>query len=405
MGQHIIIVGAGQAACSLAAKYRALDEVADITIIGEERHLPYQRPPLSKKYATGEMAVDSLFLRPVDWYVKNNIQCITGCRVLKIDPKLKTVKLDDDRILTYNKLALTTGARPREFPKAIGGSLKGVYLVRGIDDVDGFIDELVEGQRALIIGGGYIGLEAAAVLNKAGLQVRVVEMAERILQRVACEKTSDYFRNLHAEKGVVINENLGVTRLLESNGRVVGAEFSDGSRTDLDFILVGIGVIANDELAKEAGLAVDNGILVDVFGQTSEPDIYAAGDCTRFKYQDQSIQLESVQNAVDQAESVACNMAGEKSDYQPMPWFWSDQYDVKLQIAGLNLDYTDTVVRAGARPGSQSIWYFHGNWFVSVDAMNDPRSFMVGKKLLATGKSINPDQAADTQFDLKSLLN
>ena len=404
MSQRVLIVGAGQAACSMAAKLRELDSNAKITIIGEENHLPYQRPPLSKKYATGEMTLDSLILRPANWYEDNDIHCITGRRVVQIDPDAKTVLLDDDQVLEFDKLALTTGTRPRELPASIGGDLDGVYVIRGIDHVDNFASEMVEGRTALVIGGGYIGLEAAAVLKNKGLNVRVVEMAERILQRVACSATSDFFRTLHQERGVQIDEGLGLSRLIEKDGCVSGAEFSDGSSMELDFVLVGIGVVTNQELAEQAGIACDNGISVNRYGQTSKSDIYAAGDCTRFEYKGQLIRLESVQNAIDQAECVAKNIAGETTKYLPYPWFWSDQYDVKLQIAGLNLGYDKVVSRAGAREGTQSVWYFDNGKFISVDAMNDPRSFMVGKKLLEGGLPITPEQAADTELELKSLM-
>lgn len=404
MGQQVIIVGAGQAACSMAAKLRELDSTAKITIIGEEVHLPYQRPPLSKKYATGEMNFESLMLRPANWYEENNIECITGRRVVQIDDDAKTILLDDEKVFEFDRLALTTGSRPRELPAAIGGDLDGVYIVRGVDHVDDFASEMIEGRTALVIGGGYIGLEAAAVLKNKGLNVRVVEMAERILQRVACSATSDYFRALHQENGVQIDENLGLTRLIEKDGRVSGAEFSDGSTMALDFVLVGIGVVANQELADQAGIACYNGIVVNGFGQTSDVDIYAAGDCTSFKYKGQYIRLESVQNAIDQAECVAKNIAGEPTEYKPHPWFWSDQYDVKLQIAGLNLGYDKIVLRPGTREGSQSVWYFDNGQFISVDAMNDPRSFMVGKKLLEGGLPITSEQAADTDLELKTLM-
>jgi len=346
----------------------------------------------------------SLILRPANWYENNNIQCITGRRVERIDAGAKSVLLDNGEMLKFDKLALTTGTRPRELPAVIGGNLGGVYIVRGIHHVDSFTPEMMEGRAALVIGGGYIGLEAAAVLKNKGLSVRVVEMAERILQRVACSATSDYFRELHQSHGVQIDEGLGINRLIEKNGRVIGAEFSDGSSMELDFVLVGIGVVANQELAEQAGIICKNGIVVNEYGQTSSPDIYAAGDCTSFEYKGQFIRLESVQNAIDQAECVAENIAGEAIEYLPYPWFWSDQYDVKLQIAGLNLGYDEVVLRPGTREGSRSIWYFDHGKFISVDAMNDPRSYMVGKRLLEGGLPITAEQAGDIDLELKSLL-
>lgn len=405
MKKQIVIIGAGQAACSLAGKYRKLDSEAAITIIGEEPYIPYQRPPLSKKYATGDMELEALFLRPQMWYKKNEITLITGHRVARISRGNKQIHLDDGRSFAYDKLAITTGTRPRPLPKTSGGSLTGVYLVRGIDDVAAFAAEIVPNRTALVIGGGYIGLEAAAVLNKRGLTVRVVEMADRILRRVACSETSEYFRKLHSDNGVTIDENLGLKRLVGDNNRVVSAEFSDGTAMDVDFVLVGIGVLANDELANEAGLDVDQGILVNSFGQTSDTDIYSAGDCTRFIYQDKLVRLESVQNAVDQAETTALNMAGIATSYAPQPWFWSDQYNVKLQIAGLNQNYTKIVTRTGAKPSSMSVWYFEQERLVSVDAMNDPRAFMTAKKMLETGQLITIEQAKNLDFDPRSILS
>ncbi|EKE67556.1 MULTISPECIES: NAD(P)/FAD-dependent oxidoreductase [Rhodobacterales] len=404
MEKQILIVGAGQAACSLAGKYRQLDSDAVITIVGDEEYLPYQRPPLSKKFVTGEMSVESLFLRPNAWYERNNISLISGRRVVHIDRNSKQIQLDDRRILHYDMLALTTGTRPRVLPSEIGGDLKGVYLVRGIDDAKALATEMTVGRRALVIGGGYIGLEAAAAFRSQGLQVRVVEMADRILQRVSCAETSNYFRKLHHENGVQIYEGLGVERLIGDNGRVVAAEFSDGSTMEVDFVIVGVGVVANDELACEADLEVDQGILVNAFGQTNDKDIFAAGDCTRFKYLGHMIRLESVQNAVDQAESVAANMAGVETAYFPFPWFWSDQFDVKLQIAGLNQGYTDTVVRKGAKPRSMSVWYFSNGRLISVDAINDPRIFMIAKKMLSSNRLASIEQLRDHDFDPKSIL-
>lgn len=404
LAKRIVILGAGQAGYSLASKVREYDKSADVVLIGQEKHLPYQRPPLSKQYAKGEMTVEDLTLRPEEWYADNNIRCLTGHRATKIDATAKTVLLEDVLELPYDQLALTIGARPRTLPAKIGGDLKGVYYIRNIDDVDIFRDELKTGHRALVIGGGFIGLEAAAVLSGAGLDVRVVEMADQILQRVVSPQTSGYFRDLHTRNGVTITENVGVSRLIGKDGRVAGAELANGEKIDVDFILVGIGVVANEELANNAGIATRDGILVNAYGQTSVADIYAAGDCARFDYRGQSIRLESVQNSVDQAECVACNIIGQRNEYNPLPWFWSDQFDVELQIAGLNIDYTDVFTRQGTSADSKSMWYFKGKELVAVDAINQPRSFMVAKKILATGRTLLPDQVVDEQFDLRSLL-
>lgn len=404
MSNSILIIGAGQAATSCAGRLRQKDSTCQITINGEEPHLPYQRPPLSKKYATGDMTLDQLLLRPAEWYDQNQITCISNQRVKSIDTSAKTVSLENGETRNWDKLVFATGSRARSLPQSIGGNLEGVYLLRSLEDADNFSDELVEERRVVIVGGGYIGLEAAAVCASRGLKVTLIEAAERILQRVACEETSNWFKALHASKGVTIHEGTGLQEFEETNRRISAAILSDGTRIETDFALVGIGIIPNAELAQDAGLAVEAGIVTNEFCQTSHPDIYAAGDCATFQYKGEPTRLESVQNAIDQAECAADNIAGEKRAYHPYPWFWSDQYDVKLQIAGLNRGYDSIVTREGDREGSMAHFYFKGDQFIAVDAMNDPRTYMVGKKMLEAGKNITPEQAGDKSIELKSLL-
>jgi 3-phenylpropionate/trans-cinnamate dioxygenase ferredoxin reductase subunit len=252
-----------------------------------------------------------------------------------------------------------------------------------------------------VVGGGYIGLEAAAVAAKKGLIVTLIEAAPRILGRVAAPETADAMRALHTAHGVTIREGLGLVRLT-GDGRVNGADLADGSHIPVDFAIVGIGILPGDRLAREAGLVIDNGIATDAFGRTSDPAIWSAGDCASFVYKGSRIRLESVQNAIDQSESVAANMLGAGKPYLPMPWFWSDQYDMKLQIAGLNTGYDRVVTRISG--ASRSHWYFRGETFLAVDALNDPRGYMVGKRLLETGKQPAAEALADPATDLKSLL-
>ncbi len=404
MSNSIIIIGAGQASASCAARLRQKNQSYKITIIGEEPYLPYQRPPLSKKYATGDMTLDQLLLRPEDWYEQNKIRFIPNQRVTSVNPSQKTVMLANADILSWDKLVFTTGSSARALPDAIGGNLGGVYLLRSLDDADNFADELIENRNVVIVGGGYIGLEAAAVCASRGLKVTLIEAADRILQRVACSKTSDWFRTLHSSHNVTIHEGLGLDRLEATDNKVTTAVLSNGTRLEADFVLVGIGIIPNAELAAEAGLKVDGGILVNQHCQTSNPDIYAAGDCAAFQYRGELTRLESVQNAIDQAECVADKILDESRNYNPYPWFWSDQYDVKLQIAGLNRGYDEIITRIGDREGSMAHFYFKNDRFIAVDAMNDPRTYMVGKKMLEAGKNITPEQAADKTIELKSLL-
>ncbi len=397
---RIVIIGAGQAGSSLAVKLRALGFDGDITLIGEEPVPPYQRPPLSKKYMLGEMEVERLYLRPEAFYAEQNITLRTNARVTAIDPQAKTVTLDDG-VLPYDQLALTTGSTPIRLPDIIGGGLGGVYTVRTLANADAMAPEFTEGRRVLVIGGGYIGLEAAAVAAAKGLKVTLVEMADRILQRVASPETSDYFRALHRSHGVDIREGVGLERL-NGDTRVTSAALSDGSTLDIDFAIVGIGIRPATALAEAAGLTIDNGIRVDSHGRTSDPSIFAAGDCTSFPYKGGRIRLESVPNAIEQAEATAAAMLGDTGEYRAKPWFWSDQYDVKLQIAGLNAGYDRVVVRDSGAPRSH--WYYKGETLLAVDAMNDPRAYMVGKRLIESGKSPDPQAVADPETDLKSLL-
>ncbi|WP_421869307.1 NAD(P)/FAD-dependent oxidoreductase [Pararhizobium sp.] len=404
MTGRLVVVGGGQAAFALVAKLRALKDERPITIVAAEASHPYQRPPLSKKYLLREMDLDRLLYRPESWYAEHNIDIHLSTSVTAIDRLAKTVTLSDGSTLDYDVLALATGSTPRKLPASLGGDLEGVFVVRDFTDADRLAGEMQPGKHALIIGGGYIGLEAAAVARSSGLDVTVIEMADRILQRVASVATSYLVKDIHTSRGVDIREGTGLVRLVGTDGRVTSAELTDGSTIPVDLVIVGIGVTANDALAQAAGLDVANGIIVDGFGRTSDPSIHAMGDCAVLPWKDMRIRLESVQNAVDQAEAVAALLAGGEAPYDPKPWFWSDQYDVKLQIAGFGHGHDETVVRKGQREGSVSVWYFTAGTLVAVDALNDAKAYVTGKKLLDLG--LTPDRARleDPQTDLKTLL-
>ncbi len=400
---HVVAIGAGQAGAALAARLRSGGHAGPITLIGEEPLLPYQRPPLSKGYLLGEMGADRLTLRSADFYAEHDIALRLGTPVTAIDPKTRTVTLGPETI-HYDDLVLTTGSIPRRLPPAIGGDLAGVYTVRTVADVDAERTEFLPGRRLVIVGGGYIGLEAAAVAAKLGLDVTVLEMAPRILQRVAAPETSDYFRALHAAHGVKILESTGLERLLGEDGHVTAARLTDGREIPADFVIAGVGILPATPLAEAAGLVIENGIRTDSHGRTSDPHIWAAGDCASFPWQGGRLRLESVQNAIDQADLVADNILGAGKDYAPMPWFWSDQYDCKLQIAGLNTGY-DRIVTRGPDGAAVSFWYFKGDRLLAVDAMNDSRAYMVGKRLLETGRSVDAGAISNPATNLKSLLS
>lgn len=400
----IVIAGAGQAGAALAAKLRALGHEGQITIIGDEPVMPYQRPPLSKAYLLGEAGLDKLLLRPDEFYVQHNIKVRTGTRVAAIDREAKIVRLENGDDIPYDQLALTMGSVPNQIPASIGGDLDGVYTIRSLADADAMRHEFAEGRRVLVIGGGYIGLEAAAVAARKGLTVTLVEASERILQRVSAPETSSYFRALHSGRGVDLREGVALKRLIgDASGRVQSAELADGTVLAVDFVIVGVGVRPNTALAEAAGLVIDNGIATNEQGCTSDPSIFAAGDCASFPHKGSRIRLESVGNAISQAELVAENMLGADTTYVPKPWFWSDQYDVKLQIAGLSTGY-DRLIQRG-EGGVVSHWYYAGDTLVAVDAMNDPGSYMIGKRLIENRKSPDPAAVADPATNLKTLLN
>lgn len=396
----IVVIGAGQAGSSLAAKLRNLGYKGPVTLIGDEPAPPYQRPPLSKKYLLGDMEMERLFLRTEAFYAEQDITLRTGTKVTAIDPVAKVIRFGDET-LAYDQLALTTGSEPRRLPAAIGGELQGVFGVRRLSDIDAMAPYFTAGKRLLVVGGGYIGLEAAAVAALKGLKVTLIEAAPRILGRVAAPETADYMRALHQSHGVEIREGLGLTRLTGET-HVDGADLADGSHIPVDFAIVGIGITPGLQLAAGASLALDNGIWTDDFGRTSDGSIWAAGDCASFVYRGNRIRLESVQNAIDQAEAVAANMLGAHVPYVPKPWFWSDQYDLKLQIAGLNTGYDHIVTRDTGT--ARSHWYYQGDTLLAVDAMNDPRGYMVGKRLIEAGKSPDPAAVADPATELKTLL-
>lgn len=396
---HFVVVGAGQAGSALVAKLRAEGFAGQITLIGEEPAPPYQRPPLSKAYLLGDMELDRLYLRPEEFYAEKGITLRLGQKVTTIDAAARTLTLGDE-VLAYDELALTTGSTPRRLPAAIGGDLGGVFTVRTLADVDAMRAAFTPGKRVVIVGGGYIGLEAAAVAAKLGLTATVVEMAPRILQRVASPETSRYFRDLHAAHGVRIIEGVGLDRLL-GEGHVTGARLTSGEEIACDFVIAGVGILPVTDLAEAAGCVLENGIRTDAQGATSVPHIWAAGDCASFPHKGGRLRLESVGNAIDQAELVAENMLGAGKAYEAKPWFWSDQYDCKLQIAGLNTGYDRITTRRSE--GAMSFWYYAGDTLLAVDAMNDPRAYMVGKRLIEAGRSPDP-AAVETVPDLKALL-
>lgn len=397
----MVIIGAGHAAGQAAASLRQEKYTGPITIIGDEAHLPYQRPPLSKAYLSGSQEVDRVYLRAEKFYQEKEIDLKLSTRATAIDPDAKAVELEDGSKIDYDKLLISTGSRPRLL-SIPGSDLGGIHYLRTIDDVDGIRADMHEGANLVIVGGGYIGLEVAAVGIEQGLNVHVLEMEDRILQRVTTPTMSKYYDELHRGRGVQIHTNTGVTGF--SGDAKVQKVMCGDTEFAADMVIVGIGIVPNIELAEAAGIICDNGIVVDDHCQTSNPDIYAAGDCTNHPNAllDRRLRLESVPNAMDQARTSASNMLGGDKSYAAIPWFWSDQYELKLQMVGFSADGNREVLRGDMASNQFAVFYLKDNTVVAADTVNSPKEFMLCKQLV--GKEADSAVLADSTSDLKSLL-
>ncbi len=397
----MVIIGAGHAAGQAAASLRQEKYEGPITIIGDEDHVPYQRPPLSKQYLSGEQDLSRVYLRPEKFYADKDITLKLGVSATAIDPDGHTVSLDSGETVPYDKLIISTGSRPRML-NIEGSNLPGIHYLRTIADVDAIRDEMTEGKKLVIVGGGYIGLEVASVGVEAGLEVHVLEMEERILQRVTTPEMSAYYHQLHAGRGVHLHTSTAVSGFAGSSR--VEQVLCGEQQFAADLVIVGIGIIPNTELADAAGLETDNGIVVDDHCRTSNPDIYAAGDCTNHPNPllDRRLRLESVPNAMEQARVCASNMLGGDKVYASIPWFWSDQYELKLQMVGFSADGEEAVVRGDKAANQFAVFYLHDGKVVAADAVNSPKEFMVCKQLI--GKAVDPVALADPATELKTLL-
>jgi 3-phenylpropionate/trans-cinnamate dioxygenase ferredoxin reductase subunit len=398
----IVVIGAGQAAGQAAASLRQEGYEGEITIIGDEAQAPYQRPPLSKAYLSGEVGLDRVLVRPENFYADKGINLQTGVRVESINRADKTIATSTGSTLSYDKLLIATGSRPRIL-NIEGSDLEGLHYLRTVDDVDGLRTAMEAAKNVCIVGGGYIGLEVAAVAKKAGHNVTVLEMEDRILQRVTTAEMSEFYHALHTGRGVDIRVNTMVSGFAGENGRVTSVLCGDES-IPADLVIVGIGIIPNVELAEAAGLTCDNGIVVNDHCQTSDPDIYAAGDCTNHPNPilDRRLRLESVPNAMEQARTACSNMLGGDKTYAAVPWFWSDQYELKLQMVGFSADGDQSVLRGDKASNEFAVFYLKDGNVVAVDAVNSPKEFMVAKQLY--GKAVNEADLANPAFELKELL-
>jgi 3-phenylpropionate/trans-cinnamate dioxygenase ferredoxin reductase subunit len=399
-----IIIGAGHGGGTAAALLRQNGYEGAITLIGEEPHAPYQRPPLSKGWLKGEVGGDGLLLRPRDWYAEANIDLRTSTRVVHIDRAAKTATLSTDEVLPYDTLILATGARARKLVLP-GSDLDGFLELRTIEDAEAIKAWFKPGFRLAIIGGGYVGLEVAASARKLGAEVDVLEREERLLARVAGPVLSTFFREVHEEQGVKFHFGVAVEGFEGLDGQVSGIRLTGQPVLHCDAVLVGIGAIPNDDLAKEAGLVCDNGVVVDAQARTSDPDIFALGDMTQrpMPLYERSVRLESVPNALEQARQAAAAICGKPEPKPETPWFWSDQYDLKLQIGGMPFDVDQIVVRGDPATRKFAVFHLSAGRVQAVEAINSPPEFMVGRQWLASRREVDPARLADVSIPIKEV--
>jgi 3-phenylpropionate/trans-cinnamate dioxygenase ferredoxin reductase subunit len=400
----VVIVGAGQAGFQIAASLRGQGYEGRIALIGDEPNLPYQRPPLSKGFMTGQQNIEDTTLRPIAFYQSHRIDLVTGTKVTEIDRLDCSVSLASGRRVPYKALVLAVGARNRIL-SVKGAELDGICYLRTDTEAVEIQQRLEYARNIVVIGGGFIGLELAAAAGTLGKSVRVLELQSRLMPRVVSPILSDFYRDLHTSKGVEISLDVALSEISGHQGRVTKLVLSDGSVCPADLVLVGIGVVPNVELAGGAGLSVSNGIVVDEHLQTGDESIYAIGDCADHPnpFAGGRVRIESVQNAVDQAKCVAAAIVGRSDNYRAVPWFWTDQFDIKLQMAGLSRGYGRIVTRGEPESRKFSVFYFRDDRLAAVDSVNRPGDHLAGRKLIGAGTQITPEQAADLSVDLKAI--
>ncbi|WP_143435558.1 NAD(P)/FAD-dependent oxidoreductase [Henriciella aquimarina] len=398
------MIGGGQAGAQAVQSLRLFGYEGAITLVGDEAALPYQRPPLSKAYMKGELGEERLYFKPAAWYEDNKVETLLSQRVESIDRSAREVHLEHGGHLAYDALIIATGSRPRPVPVE-GAELKNVFDLRTLADVEHIQPKMMDGQKLVIVGAGYIGLEAAAVARQLGLEVTVLEMAERVLSRVTSPVISEFYQDLHKEHGVDIRLGARLDKLVGEDGKVTHAVLAGGEAIEADMVLTGIGILPNVELAEASGLPVRDGIIVDEDARTSDPHVFAAGDCTvrPLAHYARTGRLESVHNAIEQGKLAAAAIMGRERPKLDCPWFWSDQYDVKLQIAGLSMGHDTVVVRGDPQAKKFAAFYLKGGRLIAVDAVNSPPEFMAAKKLIMSGAHVAAERLRDTTLSMKEI--
>jgi 3-phenylpropionate/trans-cinnamate dioxygenase ferredoxin reductase subunit len=402
----VAIVGAGQAGFQVAASLREQGYAGRITVLGDEQYLPYQRPPLSKTYIKEDVGPEKTYFRPQRFFDEQSIEVRTGSRVTGIDRTTRIISLDDGSAVSWDRLVLATGVVNRVLPVP-GAELDGVVGLRGIDDAEDLRRRVRASQRIVIVGGGVIGLEVAALARGLGIEAVVVELGDRLCGRIGSAPLSEHLLRFHRDLGVSVHLGASVAAIEGRDGRVTGARFSTGKLVETDLVLVSVGVSPATGLAQAAGLRVDDGIVVDANMRTSDPDILAVGDCTRFGHpmaRAATVRLESVQNAIDQGRCAATTILGTPRDYDALPWFWSDQGSLKLQIAGLSIGHDSTVVRADEAKGALTVYCFADGELVCVECINRAADFVASRRILGQRKRIGVADLERTGYDLRALM-
>ena len=402
--ENLVIVGAGQSAIQCITSLRKEDYPGLITLVGEEEHLPYQRPPLSKGFLEDTVSNERLYFKKLEFFIENKVQLKLGTKAEEIDIENNNIHLSDNTKLSFDKLVFATGSSVRklDFP---GKDLNSIHYLRGLDDALSIKKDLQTSQNIVVVGAGYIGLEVAAIAAKQNKSVTVIEMADRVMNRTVDPQISDYYLNLHQKNGVTFKFNTSLKEIIGTNNpeKVV---CSDGSEVAADMVVIGAGIMPNVELAENAGLSCDNGIVVNEFGKTDHADIYACGDCTNHpnKLLNKKIRLESVHNAMEQSKTVASSIINQSIAYNQIPWFWSDQYDHKLQIVGLSGDHDKVIMRGDMSEAKFMLFYTKDDKLIAVDAVNNSKEFLICKKLVANKVTIKPDEISNPAKNLNDLI-
>jgi 3-phenylpropionate/trans-cinnamate dioxygenase ferredoxin reductase subunit len=399
----VVVVGAGQAGCQLVSSLRDDGYTGPVTLVGSERHLPYQRPPLSKGHLTGKALRESLWLRPANYFDEHDIQVHLGVTVTALDCAGRTIQLSDGSSLPYEAVVLALGSRHREIPLP-GCKLDGVVSLRTLDEADEVRDRLASARDVVVVGGGFIGMEVAATAAQLGKTTTVLEIAPQLMGRVLSRETATFLVAAHRTRGLNVELSTSATGLAGMGGSVQVVDTSEGERLPADLVVLGVGAVPNVELARDAGLVVQNGIVVDELLRTSDPAVYAIGDCASAPspyLAGSPVRLESVQNATAQARAVAATIAGTPTVNAAVPWFWSDQADLKLQIAGLTNGHDEVVLTGDLASDRFSAWCFLAGALVGVESINRPPDHMAARKLLAGSTALTPEHVRAADFDPK----